>query len=99
MPGLDFVGSRSTGDRRKHEVNEKTIKVEAEQVEPGRYQSQVLIDVGTSSVRCRRPGPRCGGAAKQEAAREKLREVTAQYGQKTKLLRDVLQQQASVEKC
>jgi len=34
----------------------------------------------------------------RESAREKLREVTEQYGQKTKLLRDVLGQQASVEK-
>jgi outer membrane protein TolC len=37
-------------------------------------------------------------AAARESSREKLREVTEQYGQKTKLLRDVLQQQASVEK-
>ena len=29
---------------------------------------------------------------------EKLREVTQKYGQKTALLRDVLQQQSSVEK-
>jgi outer membrane protein TolC len=36
--------------------------------------------------------------AQQEASREKLREVTDKYGQKTVLLRDVLQQQAAVEK-
>jgi len=32
------------------------------------------------------------------STREKLREVTEMYGQKTKLLHDVLEQQASVEK-
>jgi len=35
--------------------------------------------------------------AKQEASREKLREVTLQYEQTTALLRDVLQQQSAVE--
>jgi len=36
--------------------------------------------------------------SQQEATRMKLREVTDKYGQKTVLLRDVLQQQAAVEK-
>ncbi len=35
--------------------------------------------------------------AQQDAAREKLREVTYQYQQKTALLRDVLQQQSAME--
>lgn len=35
--------------------------------------------------------------AKKEASTEKLREVTQKYGQKTALLRDVLQQQSAVE--
>ena len=37
-------------------------------------------------------------SAQQDAARMKLQEVTDKYGQKTALLRDVLQQQAAVEK-
>jgi outer membrane protein TolC len=37
-------------------------------------------------------------SAQQEAASMKLREITDKYGQKTALLRDVLQQQAAVEK-
>ena len=35
--------------------------------------------------------------AKKEASDEKLREVTRKFGQKTVLLRDVLQQQSAVE--
>ena len=35
--------------------------------------------------------------AKRESSTEKLHEVTDQYGQKTALLRDVLQQQSAVE--
>ena len=37
-------------------------------------------------------------STQQAASSEKLREVTQQFEQKTKLLRDVLQQQAAVEK-
>jgi outer membrane protein TolC len=36
--------------------------------------------------------------AQQDASRVKLQEVTYKYGQKNVLLRDVLQQQAAVEK-
>jgi outer membrane protein len=96
--GFEFRWEPWDWGRRKHEVNEKTINVEQSKLKLTSTKAQILIDVGDKfrSLQEAR-GAVAVAQAKQEASREKLREVTLQYGQKTVLLRDVLQQQASME--
>jgi outer membrane protein TolC len=97
--GLEFNWEPWDWNRRKHEVNEKTLKVEESKVNLDETKSQVLISVDREyrSVHEAQAALAVAVAAR-ESSNEKLREVTEQYGQKTKLLRDVLQQQASVDK-
>jgi outer membrane protein TolC len=97
--GLEFSWEPWDWNRRKHEVNEKSLKVDESKVNLDETKSQVLLSVDRQyrSVHEAQAAVRVAAAAR-ESAREKLREVTEQYGQKTKLLRDALQQQASVEK-
>lgn len=84
--------------RRKHEVNEKTINVEQSKLKLDNTKSQLLINVGDTFRALQEARAAVAVAqAKQEASREKLREVTLQYEQQTALLRDVLQQQAALE--
>ncbi len=96
--GFEFRWEPWEWGRRKHEVNEKTINVEQSKLKLDNTKSQLLINVGDSFRSLQEARAAVGVAqAKQEASREKLREVTLQYEQKTALLRDVLQQQAAME--
>ncbi len=97
--GIEFNWEPWDWNRRKHEVNEKTIKVEESKVSLDETKSQILLNVDQAYRAVHEAQAAVQAAdALRESAREKLREVTEQYGQKTKLLRDVLQQQASVDK-
>jgi outer membrane protein TolC len=97
--GIEFNWEPFDWNRRKHEVDEKTLKVEESKVNVDETKAQVLINVDRE-YRAVHEAQAAVAAAElyRTASREKLREVTAQYGEKTKLLRDVLQQQASVDK-
>ena len=96
--GFEFRWEPFDWGRRKHDVNEKTINVEQSKLKLTSTKSQILIDVGDKFRSLQEARAAVAVAqAKQEASREKLREVTLQYEQKTTLLRDVLQQQAAVE--
>lgn len=97
--GMEFSWEPWDWNRRKHEVGEKTIKVEESKVNLDETKSQVLLSVDREYRAVHEAQAAVAvAAAARESAKEKLREVTEQYGQKTKLLRDVLQQQANVEK-
>jgi len=96
--GFEFRWEPFDWGRRKHDVNEKTINVEQSKLKLTSTKSQILIDVGDKFRSLQEARAAVAVAqAKQEASREKLREVTLQYEQKTALLRDVLQQQAAME--
>ena len=97
--GIEFNWEPWDWNRRKHEVNEKTIKVEESKISLDETKSQVLLNVD-QAYRAVQEAQAAVQTADvfRESAREKLREVTEQYGQKTKLLRDVLEQQANVDK-
>lgn len=97
--GFEFRWEPFEWGRRKHEVEEKTINVQQSKLELENTKSNILINVGDQyrAVKEARAAVMVAQAA-QTSSREKLREVTWQYGQQTKLLRDVLQQQASVDK-
>ncbi len=97
--GIEFSWEAWDWNRRKHEVNEKNLKVEESKVNLDETRSQVLLSVDKEyrDVHEAQAAVAAAGAFR-ESAREKLREVTEQYGQKTKLLRDVLQQQANLDK-
>ncbi len=97
--GLEFRWEPFEWGRRKHEVNEKTINVEQSKLELENTKASILINVGDQfrALKEARAAVLVAQAA-QTSSREKLREVTLEYGQQTKLLRDVLQQQASVDK-
>jgi outer membrane protein len=96
--GFEFRWEPFDWGRRKHDVNEKTINVEQSKLKLTSTKAQVLINVGDTFRSLQESRSAVVVAqAKQEASREKLREVTLQYEQKTALLRDVLQQQAAME--
>jgi len=97
--GIEFSWEPWDWNRRKHEVDEKTIKVEESKVSLDETKAQVLLNVDRE-YRSVHEAQAAVAAAQvyRTSAREKLREVTEQYGQKTKLLRDVLEQQANVQK-
>lgn len=96
--GFEFRWEPFDWGRRKHDVNEKTINIEQSKLKLTSTKSQILINVGDQfrSLREARAAVLVA-EAKQTSSREKLREVTFQYEQRTALLRDVLQQQSSVE--
>jgi outer membrane protein TolC len=96
--GIEFNWEPFDWGRRKHEVNEKTMSVEQSKFSLDDTKAQVLINVDTQfrSLHEARIAVEVA-TAKKEASTQKLREVTDQYGQKTALLRDVLQQQSAVE--
>lgn len=97
--GVEFSWEAWDWNRRKHEVNEKNLKVEESKVNLDETKSQVLLSVDQEYRNVHEAQAAVAAAALfRESAREKLREVTEQYGQKTKLLRDVLQQQANLDK-
>lgn len=97
--GLELNWEPFDWGRRRDVVNEKTMAVEQSKLNLTEVQSQVLINVNQQfrALQEARLAVDVAGA-QQEASREKLREVTQQYGEKTVLLRDVLQEQAALEK-
>jgi outer membrane protein len=96
--GFEFNWEPFDWNRRKHEVNEKTMQVEQSKLSLDDTKAQILINVDTQfrDLHEARLGVEVA-TAKKDASTEKLREVTEKYRQKTVLLRDVLQQQAAVE--
>ena len=97
--GVEFSWEAWDWNRRKHEVNESNLKVEESKVSLDETKSQVLLSVDKEYRNVHEAQAAVAAAALfRESAREKLREVTEQYGQKTNLLRDVLQQQANLDK-
>jgi len=96
--GLEFTWEPFDWGRRKHDVNEKTIAVEQSKLSLDDTKAQILINLDNQFRALHEARVAVTVAtAKREASQEKLREVTYQYEQKTKLLRDVLQQQSAVE--
>jgi outer membrane protein len=96
--GFEFRWEPWEWGRRKHEVAEKTINIEQTKLNLDNTKSQLLIKVSDTFRSLQEARAAVSVAqAKQVASREKLREVTLKYEQKTVLLRDVLQQQASTE--
>lgn len=85
--------------RRRDVVNEKTVAVEQSKLNLDQTQTNVLLDVNKNfrALQEARMAVDVAGA-QQKASKQKLAEVTQKFGQKTALLRDVLQQQAAVEK-
>jgi outer membrane protein TolC len=85
--------------RRRDTVNEKTVAVEQSKLNLTQTKANVLVDVNKEfrALQEARMAVDVAGA-QQDATRMKLQEVTDKYGQKTALLRDVLEQQAKVEK-
>ncbi len=96
--GLEFNWEPFDWGRRRHEVDEKTIAVEQSKLSLDDTKAQVLINVNNQFRSLHEARVAVTVAiAKRESSTEKLREVTSKYGQKTALLRDVLQQQSAVE--
>ena len=96
--GLEFNWEPFDWGRRKHDVNEKVMAVEQSKLSLDDTKAQILINVDNQFRSLHEARVAVGVAtAKKESSTEKLREVTDQYGQKTALLRDVLQQQSAVE--
>jgi len=96
--GLEFNWEPFDWNRRKHEVNEKTMQVEQSKLNLDDTKAQVLINLETQFRSLHEARLAIAVAtAKKEASVEKLREVTQKFQQKTVLLRDVLQQQSAVE--
>ena len=97
--GIEFNWEPFDWGRRKDVVNEKTIAVEQSKLNLDQTKSNVLINVDKQFRALQEARMAVDVAsAQQESSREKLREVTQKYEQKTALLRDVLQQQSAVEK-
>jgi outer membrane protein TolC len=83
--------------RRKDNVKQKDIQVQQSQYQLDQTRSQVLLDVDNAFRKLGESRSMLDVAeAARDAAREKLREVSDQFKQKTVLLRDVLKQEAAV---
>ena len=97
--GIEFNWEPFDWGRRKDVVNEKAVAVEQSKLNLAETRSQVLLNVDNQfrSLQEARMAVDVAGAARQ-ASQQKLQEVSYKYGQKSALLRDVLQQQAAVEK-
>jgi outer membrane protein TolC len=97
--GVQFSWEAWDWNRRKHEVNAKNLQVEESKVGLDETKAQILLEVDKDYREVHEAQAALATAQVfRDSAREKLREVTEQYGQQSKLLRDVLQQQASVDK-
>lgn len=97
--GIELSWEPFDWGRRRDTVNEKTVAVEQSKLNLTQTKNNVLVNVDTQFRTLQEARMAVDVAeAQQVAARTKLQEVTDKYGQKTALLRDVLQQQASVEK-
>ncbi len=97
--GLEVSWEPFDWGRRRDTVNEKTVAVEQSKLNLTQTKANVLVDVNKQFRALQEARMAVDvAAAQQDATRMKLQEVTDKYGQKTALLRDVLQQQAAVEK-
>lgn len=96
--GFEFNWEPFDWGRRKHDVNQRTFEVEQSKLSLDDTKAQILINVDKQFRELQETRTAVSVAtAKQEASREKLREVTQKFQEKTVLLRDVLQQQSAVE--
>jgi len=97
--GIEFSWEPFDWGRRRDVVSEKTIAVEQSKLNLDQTKANVLVNLDKQFRALQEARMAVDVAsAQQEATHEKLREVTQQFEQKTKLLRDVLQQQSAVEK-
>ena len=96
--GLELNWDPYDWGARRHQVNQASIGMHQSQVQLTETRSQVLINVNTQFRTLQETRMAVTVAkANQDSTREKLREVTQQYGQKAALLSDVLKQQAASE--
>ena len=97
--GIELTGSPSTGDAAAMWSTKRPSQVEQSKLNLDQTKANVLVDVDKEFRALQEARMAVDvAAAQQDASRVKLQEVTDKYGQKTVLLRDVLQQQAAVEK-
>lgn len=83
--------------RRRDDINQKQVALEQSQYQLKETQSKVLMDVNNRFRKLSETRMLLTVAqAARTAATQKLREVTDKFGQKTVLLRDVLQQQSAL---
>jgi len=83
--------------RRRDEIKQKEITLDQSQVQLKQTRSHVLLDVNNQFRKLSQSRAALDVAiAVREAAHEKLREISDKYKTEAVLLRDVLQQQASV---
>ena len=83
--------------KRRDDVKEKEVVVQQSEVQLDQVKSQVLLDVDNAFRKLGESRSLLAVAqAARDAANEKLREVNDQFAQSAVLMRDVLQQQASV---
>jgi outer membrane protein TolC len=96
--GIEFKWDAFDWGGRGHTVQQKTIALEQSKQQLEETKAQVLVSVD-NQFRGLHEARAAVSVAKlaQRAAREKFRETTHQYAQKTALYRDVLQQQATVQ--
>jgi outer membrane protein len=96
--GFEFSWDPFDWGARGHQLNQKTIVLEQSKQQLAETKAQILVNLETQFRTLGEARLAVSvAAANREATQEKLRETTAQYGQKTALLRDVLQQQADAE--
>lgn len=94
--GLEFKWEPWDWGRRKDVISQKAVAEKQAQEQLRDAQSKVLMDVNSRFRKLEESRMLISVAASsREAAQQKLREVTAQYGQQAVLLSDVLQQQAA----
>ncbi len=97
--GIELTWEPFDWGRRRDVVDEKTTQVEQSKLNLDQTKANVLVNLDKEFRDLQEARMAVDvAAAQQDASRVKLREVTDKYGQKTVLLRDVLQQQAAVEK-
>jgi outer membrane protein TolC len=97
--GLEFKWQPFDWGRRKHEIQQKQIALEQTRAQLLDTRSKVLLDVNNRFRKLQESRTLLEAAqAEQDWSREKLRDHTRQFEQRTVLLSDVLQQQAMVSK-
>ncbi len=97
--GLELRWEPFDWGRRRDVVNEKTFEVEQSKLNLTQTKANILVNLDKQFRALQEARMAVDVASAQQTAnQQKLREVTDKYGQKTVLLRDVLQQQAAVEK-
>ncbi|MGI8769894.1 MAG: TolC family protein [Acidobacteriaceae bacterium] len=96
--GFEFSWDPFDWGARGHQLTQKTLVLEQSKQQLAETRAQILVNLDTQFRSLAEARLAVSVAmANREATHEKLRETTAQYGQKTALLRDVLQQQADAE--